>query len=138
MPDKSKPRVLVVVNPNASRAEAALPGLSSWFTENCDARIVVTKSKKERMRALEAHGKEVDLIVIGGGDGRISTAVSQLMNFKRPFAVIPLGTANDFARTLACRPIRSRQPRSHSMAANAASTSGWSTTGPISMSRAWG
>jgi hypothetical protein len=37
MPNKSKPRVLVVVNPNASRAEAALPGLSSWFTDNCHA-----------------------------------------------------------------------------------------------------
>ena len=100
MPNKSKPRVLVVVNPNASRAEAALPGLSSWFTENCHARIVVTKSKKERMRELETHGKEADLIVIGGGDGTVSTAVSQLLTLKRPFAVIPLGTANDFARTL--------------------------------------
>jgi diacylglycerol kinase family enzyme len=75
MPNKSKPRVLVVVNPNASRAEAALPGLSSWFNENCQARMVVTKSSEERMRELEAHGKAVDLIVIGGGDGTISTAV---------------------------------------------------------------
>jgi YegS/Rv2252/BmrU family lipid kinase len=100
MPNNSKPRVLVVVNPNASRAEAALPGLSSWFGENCDARIVVTKSKKERMRELEAHGGEADLIVIGGGDGTISTALTQLLKLKRPFAVIPLGTANDFARTL--------------------------------------
>jgi diacylglycerol kinase (ATP) len=100
MPNNSKTRVLVVVNPNASRAEAALPGLSSWFGENCDARIVVTKSKKERMRELEAHGEEADLIVIGGGDGTISTALSQLLKLKRPFAVIPLGTANDFARTL--------------------------------------
>jgi diacylglycerol kinase (ATP) len=98
--NKSKLRVLVVVNPNASRAEAALPALSSWFTENCHALIVVTKSKKERRRELEAHGKEMDLIVIGGGDGTISKAVPQLLNLKRPFAVLPLGTANDFARTL--------------------------------------
>jgi YegS/Rv2252/BmrU family lipid kinase len=100
MPNKSKPRVLVVVNPHASRAEAALPRLSSWFAENCHARIVVAKSKKERMRELETHGKEADLIVIGGGDGTISAAVAQLMKLKRPCAVIPLGTANDFARTL--------------------------------------
>ncbi len=100
MPNRSKPRVLVVVNANASRAEAALPGLSSWFTENCHARIVVTKSKKERMRELEAHGEEAELIVIGGGDGTVSTALSQLLKLKRPVAVIPLGTANDFARTL--------------------------------------
>ena len=102
--NKSKLRVLVVVNPNASRAEAALPALSSWFTENCHALIVVTKSKKERRRELEAHGREVDLIVIGGGDGTISKALPQLLKLKRPFAVLPLGTANDFARTLGLPP----------------------------------
>ena len=101
--NKSKLRVLVVVNPNASRAEAALPGLSSWFTENCHALIVVSKSKKERRRELEAHGKEVDLIVIGGGDGTISKS-SPAVKLKRPFAVLPLGTANDFARTLGLPP----------------------------------
>ena len=106
MPDKAKPRVLVVVNPNASRAGTALPGLSSWFAENCHARIVVTKSKKERMRELETHGEEADLIVIGGGDGTVSTALSQLLKLDRPFAVIPLGTANDFREPSACRLIR--------------------------------
>jgi diacylglycerol kinase family enzyme len=102
--NKSKLRVLVVVNPNASRAKAALPALSSWFTERCHARIIVAKSKKERRRELEAHGKEVDLIVIGGGDGTISKALPQLLKLKRPFAVLPLGTANDFARTLGPAP----------------------------------
>ena len=80
---KSKLRVLVIVNPNASRAQTALPALSSWFTENCKALIVVAKSKKERMRELKANGKEVDLIVIGGGDGTISTAVPQLLELER-------------------------------------------------------
>ena len=101
---KSKLRVLVIVNPNASRAQTALPALSSWFTENCKALIVVAKSKKKRMRELKANGKEVDLIVIGGGDGTISTAVPQLLELERPFAVLPLGTANDFARTIGLPP----------------------------------
>jgi diacylglycerol kinase (ATP) len=42
--------------------------------------------------------------VIGGGDGTISKAVPQLLKIKRPFAVLPLGTANDFARTLGLPP----------------------------------
>jgi YegS/Rv2252/BmrU family lipid kinase len=102
--NKSKLRVLVVVNPNASRAEAALPGLSSWFTEKCHALIVVTKTDEELRQELEIHGREVDLIVIGGGDGTVSKALPQLLNLKRPFAVLPLGTANDFARTLGLPP----------------------------------
>jgi len=101
---KSKLRVLVIVNPNASRAQTALPAISSWFSENCKALIVVAKSKKERMREPKANGKEVDLIVIGGGDGTISTAVPQLLELERPFAVLPLGTANDFARTIGLPP----------------------------------
>ena len=98
--NKSKLRVLVVVNPNASGAQGALPGLTSWFTDECHALIIVAKSKKELGRELEAHGKDVDLIVIGGGDGTISQSLPQLLKLQRPFAVLPLGTANDFARTL--------------------------------------
>jgi YegS/Rv2252/BmrU family lipid kinase len=97
---KSKPRVLVMINPGASRAEAAVPALSSWFSENCHALIVVANSKKERKRELKAHGKKADLIVIGGGDGTISKALPQLLKLKKPVAVLPLGTANDFARTI--------------------------------------
>ena len=102
--DKSKLRVLVVVNANASRAEAALPALSSWFAENCCSRMVVTASNEESSRKLEAHGRDADLIVIGGGDGTISKAVPKLLELERPFAVLPLGTANDFARTIGLPP----------------------------------
>jgi len=91
-------RVLVIINPGASRAEAALPAVSSWFSENSDATIVVAKSKKDRKRELEVRGRKAELIVIGGGDGTISKALPQLLKLGKPFAVLPLGTANDFAR----------------------------------------
>jgi len=45
-------RVLVIINPGASRAEAALPAVSSWFSENSDATIVVAKSKKDRAKGV--------------------------------------------------------------------------------------
>ena len=37
-------------------------------------------------------------------EGTISKAVPQLLKLKRPFAVLPLGTANDFARTIGLPP----------------------------------
>jgi YegS/Rv2252/BmrU family lipid kinase len=92
--------VLVVVNAHASRAEAALPALSSWFAEKCRAHITLTAAKDEFARELAARGKDADLIVLGGGDGTISKALPELLELKRPFAVLPLGTANDFARTI--------------------------------------
>jgi YegS/Rv2252/BmrU family lipid kinase len=96
---KSKLDVLIMINPAASRAEAALPELSAWFTEHCRAIIVVGK-RKERKRQLKQLGKDVELIVIGGGDGTINKALPALLKLKKPFAVVPLGTANDFARTI--------------------------------------
>ena len=41
-----------------------------------------------------------DLVVVGGGDGTLSTAVDHLAHRGVTLGVLPLGTANDFARTL--------------------------------------
>ena len=60
----------------------------------------MAKSKKDRKRELEVRGRKAELIVIGGGDGTISKALPQLLKLGKPFAVLPLGTANDFARTI--------------------------------------
>jgi YegS/Rv2252/BmrU family lipid kinase len=95
-----KLRLLVVINPNASRAEGALPTLTEWFGDNTDAMLVVAHKKKDLKALLKAHGPEADRIVIGGGDGTLSKALPVLLKLKKPLAVLPLGTANDFVRTI--------------------------------------
>lgn len=42
----------------------------------------------------------VDCVVMGGGDGTLNAAALALAETKLPLGVLPLGTANDFARTL--------------------------------------
>jgi len=96
----AKLRLLVVVNPNASRAAEALPQISEWFAEHARAVVVVANKKKDLKRLLKTHGPDADRIVIGGGDGTLSKALPALLKLKKPLAVLPLGTANDFARTL--------------------------------------
>ena len=91
--------LLVVINPNASRAEEALPKLTEWFAEN-DAVVMIAHKKKNLKALLKAHGPEADRIVIGGGDGTLSKALPALLKLKKPLSVLPLGTANDFARTI--------------------------------------
>jgi diacylglycerol kinase (ATP) len=44
--------------------------------------------------------EEADLVIVGGGDGTMSTAVDHLAHRGITLGVLPLGTANDFARTL--------------------------------------
>ncbi len=93
-------RVLVVVNPKASRAADALPALPGWFAERADTTFVASGSQDELKQALTEHGPGADRIVIGGGDGTISSALPELLALEKPLAVLPLGTANDFATTL--------------------------------------
>lgn len=52
----------------------------------------------ERMDAAVAHG--ADAVVVGGGDGTIACAVQRLAGTGVALAVLPLGTANLFARDL--------------------------------------
>ncbi len=43
---------------------------------------------------------QVDLVIIGGGDGTLNAAVDALVDTQLPLGILPLGTANDLARTL--------------------------------------
>jgi YegS/Rv2252/BmrU family lipid kinase len=92
-------RVLLVLNPGASRASDPAPQIRAWFAERARLRMIDAKAEGAALD-IEHLGRDADLIVIGGGDGTISKALPSLLKLKKPFAVLPLGTANDFARTL--------------------------------------
>ncbi|POE07937.1 lipid kinase [Pectobacterium odoriferum] len=49
---------------------------------------------------IRAYADQVDFVIIGGGDGTLNSAASGLVDTGLPLGVLPLGTANDFARTV--------------------------------------
>lgn len=49
---------------------------------------------------LAAVGSGVPMVIVGGGDGSISCSVDHVVGDGPVFAILPLGTANSFARTL--------------------------------------
>jgi diacylglycerol kinase family enzyme len=57
---------------------------------------------KELMGALDAAiaDKKSEAILIGGGDGTVSSAAGKLMNTEKALGVLPAGTMNLFARSL--------------------------------------
>jgi YegS/Rv2252/BmrU family lipid kinase len=74
--------------------------LAEWFGKNCEAVFVTTESQHELKETLLRDGPKADRIVIGAGDGTISSALPELLQLDKPLAILPLGTANDFARSL--------------------------------------
>ena len=50
-------------------------------------------------KILDAHA---DLVVAAGGDGTVATAARVMAGRKIPLAILPLGTANNIARSLCC------------------------------------
>ncbi|OWW19311.1 lipid kinase [Noviherbaspirillum denitrificans] len=49
---------------------------------------------------IRRHAADVDLVVVGGGDGTLNAAAPALIETRLPLGVLPMGTANDLARTL--------------------------------------
>jgi YegS/Rv2252/BmrU family lipid kinase len=47
---------------------------------------------------------EIDAVILGGGDGTMNAAAPALRDTGLPFGILPLGTANDLARSLAIEP----------------------------------
>src|SRR5690349_3836478 len=48
----------------------------------------------------EAVGQGSTFVILGGGDGTVSAGASALAYSDAKLGILPLGTANDFARTL--------------------------------------
>lgn len=49
---------------------------------------------------LRQYQHQVDLVIIGGGDGTLNAAIEGLIEVQLPLGILPMGTANDLARTL--------------------------------------
>ena len=86
---------------HGARAELpALRHLVSWVREkgHCiEPRVTWERGDASRLAA-EAAQRGVDAVVAVGGDGTVNEVANGLSGFDVPLGIIPLGTANDFAR----------------------------------------
>ncbi len=94
-------RLLVVVNPNASRAGHNLGGtLAALFSAGFSIDLRHSDDRQSLARLIRAEGPAADAILIGGGDGTVNGALPALIEAQKPVGILPLGTANDLARSL--------------------------------------
>ncbi|ROO30900.1 lipid kinase [Salinisphaera orenii] len=94
-------RALLLINRESRQGEANAQAARDAL-EDLDVDVVLGRFEQpdDVPAEIDAHAAEVDVIVLGGGDGTINLASAAVMRAERPMAVLPLGTANDFARTL--------------------------------------
>lgn len=92
-------RILVVHNPKAGREEHEGEDLIKALKRAGHKAIYQSSKEKGMTKALK---KKIDLVLAAGGDGTVSEVACRLVALasKVPLSVLPLGTANNFARTL--------------------------------------
>lgn len=90
-------KVLLCHNPNAGNKGHDRDSLEAALKlAGHDVRYASVKDEK----FVNAFDKSVDLIVAAGGDGTLGQVLTQIPDRSVPVAILPLGTANNFARSL--------------------------------------
>jgi len=83
-------RVLLFVNPRSRRGRRL----------GAAVRLPLTRNGIEPVAESTAGGP-IDAIVVAGGDGTVARYISRAIDLDVPIGIVPLGTFNDLARTLA-------------------------------------
>ena len=89
-------RITLVHNPDAGEGQQSAATLRRQLAE-AGHEVARTVSDKKLARSLK---EPADLVVVAGGDGSVKRVVLALAGHKIPLAILPLGTANNIAKSL--------------------------------------
>ena len=90
-------RATLIHNPTAGDARPSAADLTAILQE-AGFQVRYQSTKKDWKKALQ---EKADVIVAAGGDGTAAKVLKALRGSSKPAALIPIGTANNVARTLA-------------------------------------
>ncbi|MEH2270199.1 MAG: lipid kinase [Nostoc sp.] len=94
-------RALLLVNRHARQGQKGLSEAIQYLkTFDFDLIEESTEDPTHLAEVILRYQHQVDLVIIGGGDGTLNAAVDALIETQLPLGILPLGTANDLARTL--------------------------------------
>src|SRR5437763_12800320 len=95
-------RVVVIHSPHAGRSASLSYALFALHKLGVDIVEVLPISTVASTPALTQEWKTngIDLVVAAGGDGLVGSLVTSIVASHLPIGILPLGTANDLARSL--------------------------------------
>ncbi len=94
-------RALLLVNRHSRRGHETLSQVLSQLEALGFELLEESTEKPQQLpEIIRSYRDRVDLVIIGGGDGTLNAAVEGLVDTQLPLGILPLGTANDLARTL--------------------------------------
>ena len=101
---KPVPKEAVLIVNAHSRKGRALFRDAAFMLEEAGVRIIEAHAVRDPKMLIpttqEAVRSGAPMVIVGGGDGSLSCAVDEVVDRDCVFALLPLGTANSFARTL--------------------------------------
>jgi diacylglycerol kinase (ATP) len=94
-------RVLLIVNRKSRTGAEQLETAEACLrAQGLEVIALGVDAPREIPKAIQARASEIHLVALGGGDGTLNVACEAILDARLPFAILPLGTANDLARTL--------------------------------------
>ncbi|RJQ86861.1 MAG: lipid kinase, partial [Desulfobacteraceae bacterium] len=94
-------RGLIIVNTLARKGVVDVEEVQNILRHGgIETAVFIFENVPQIRRAIRRHTRQVDMIIVGGGDGTLNAAVEPVLAAGLPLGVLPLGTGNDLARTL--------------------------------------
>ncbi|MCJ2037518.1 lipid kinase [Methylobacterium sp. E-041] len=92
-------RALLLCNPKARNGGGAIDAVRDALRAG-GLDLVEPEPERDGCAVIRRHAQDVDLVILGGGDGTMNAAAPALVETGLPLGILPLGTANDLARSL--------------------------------------
>ncbi|AMS40661.1 YegS/Rv2252/BmrU family lipid kinase [Aminobacter aminovorans] len=94
-------RAMLIVNPRARRGGGSIDAARQVLVDaGLQIEEMATSKDENASELISRNADHFDMAIVGGGDGTLNNAAAGLSYSGLTLGVLPLGTANDFARTM--------------------------------------